>query len=64
MGFALIWHIWWMVAVALVGAYATFVIFAWRDRDEYTIPADTVARLDRTAQTTRNAALAHPRPAA
>jgi cytochrome o ubiquinol oxidase subunit 1 len=64
MGFALIWHIWWMVAVALVGAYATFVIFAWRDRDEYTIPADTVARLDRTAQATRNAALAHPRPAA
>ena len=30
-GFALIWHIWWMVALAAVGAYATFVVFAWRD---------------------------------
>ncbi|HEX3992844.1 MAG TPA: cytochrome o ubiquinol oxidase subunit I [Acetobacteraceae bacterium] len=57
MGFALIWHIWWMVAVALVGAYVTFVVFAWRDRDEYTIPADTVARFDRAARDTRDAAL-------
>ena len=47
MGFALIWHIWWMVAVGCVGAYATFVVFAWRDRDEYVIPADEVARIDR-----------------
>jgi cytochrome o ubiquinol oxidase subunit 1 len=53
MGFALIWHIWWMVAVAAVGAYATFVVFAWRDRDEYTIPAETVARVDRVNRTAR-----------
>src|SRR4029077_9500361 len=25
MGFALIWHIWWLVALALLGAFATFV---------------------------------------
>ena len=47
MGFALIWHIWWMVAVGGIGAFATFVVFAWRDRDEYVIPAAEVARLDR-----------------
>src|SRR3984893_17454213 len=47
-GFALIWHIWWMVIVGLVGAYATFVVFAWRDHDEYEISAEEVARLDRT----------------
>jgi cytochrome o ubiquinol oxidase subunit 1 len=47
MGFALIWHIWWMVIVSLVGAYATFVVFAWRDHDEYEIPAEEVARIDR-----------------
>jgi cytochrome o ubiquinol oxidase subunit 1 len=47
MGFALIWHIWWMVIASLVGAYATFVVFAWRDHDEYEIPADEVARIDR-----------------
>jgi len=47
MGFALIWHIWWMVIAGFVGAFATFVVFAWRDHDEYEIPADEVARLDR-----------------
>jgi cytochrome o ubiquinol oxidase subunit 1 len=47
MGFAMIWHIWWMVIAALIGAYATFVVFAWRDHDEYEIPAEEVARLDR-----------------
>jgi cytochrome o ubiquinol oxidase subunit I len=53
MGFALIWHIWWMVIVGLIGAYATFVVFAWRDHDEYQIPADEVARLDRANITER-----------
>ena len=47
MGFALIWHIWWMVAAGALGAFATFVVFAWRDHDEDTIPADEVARIDR-----------------
>ena len=32
-GFALIWHIWWMVALGVVAAYAVFVWFAWRDAD-------------------------------
>ncbi|MBV9457726.1 MAG: cbb3-type cytochrome c oxidase subunit I, partial [Bradyrhizobium sp.] len=53
MGFALIWHIWWLVIVALIGAYATFVVFAWRDHDEYEIPADEVARLDRANRQAR-----------
>ncbi|HVV39637.1 MAG TPA: cytochrome o ubiquinol oxidase subunit I [Nitrobacter sp.] len=47
MGFALIWHIWWMVIAGFIGAFATFVAFAWRDHDEYEIPADEVARVDR-----------------
>ncbi|WP_454620164.1 cytochrome o ubiquinol oxidase subunit I [Bradyrhizobium cenepequi] len=47
MGFALIWHIWWMVAAGVIGAFATFVAFAWRDHDEYVIPAKEVARIDR-----------------
>jgi cytochrome o ubiquinol oxidase subunit 1 len=47
MGFALIWHIGWLVGVAIVGAFATFVVFAWRDEHEELIPADTVARIDR-----------------
>jgi cytochrome o ubiquinol oxidase subunit 1 len=47
MGFALIWHIWWMCILGAVGAFATFVVFAWRDHDEYLIPAAEVARIDR-----------------
>ncbi|WP_027571073.1 cytochrome o ubiquinol oxidase subunit I [Bradyrhizobium sp. WSM1743] len=47
MGFALIWHIWWMVILGGIGAFATFVVFAWRDHDEYVIPAEEVARIDR-----------------
>jgi len=47
MGFALIWHIWWMVALGATGAVATFVAFAWRDHEEYVIPAAEVARIDR-----------------
>jgi cytochrome o ubiquinol oxidase subunit 1 len=57
MGFALIWHIWWIVALAALGAYATFVVFAWRDRVEYVIPAETVARIDRANRSARSDAL-------
>ena len=57
MGFALIWHIWWMVAVGGVGAFVTFVAFAWRDHDEYVIPAAEVARIDRANIAARTAAL-------
>jgi cytochrome o ubiquinol oxidase subunit 1 len=58
MGFALIWHIWWMVALAALGAYATFVVFAWRDRHEDVIPAQIVARIDRSNRLARSEALA------
>src|SRR5881275_2235350 len=57
MGFALIWHIWWMVALGFVGAFATFVVFAWRDHDEYVIPAAEVARIDRANMAERRALL-------
>ena len=52
-GFALIWHIWWLVGLAFVGAWGTFVVFAWRDRHDEVIPAETVARLDRANRSTR-----------
>ena len=49
-GFGLIWHIWWMVGLGLAGAFATFVLFAWRDEGEYEIAADTVATADRAVR--------------
>jgi cytochrome o ubiquinol oxidase subunit 1 len=62
-GFALIWHIWWLMIVGLVGAYATFVVFAWRDVPEYVIPAEEVARIDRANREIRQEALAGASPA-
>jgi cytochrome o ubiquinol oxidase subunit 1 len=56
-GFSLIWHIWWLVILGLAGAYATFVVFAWRDHDELLVPAEEVARLDRANRAARSAAL-------
>jgi cytochrome o ubiquinol oxidase subunit 1 len=52
-GFALIWHIWWLLALSLLGAYAVFVAFAWRDIDEYEVPAEEVARADRARRESR-----------
>jgi cytochrome o ubiquinol oxidase subunit 1 len=57
-GFSLIWHIWWLVLVALAGAYVTFVVFAWRDVGEFEIPAEELARIDRA----NRAARAEPLP--
>ncbi|MDQ6681555.1 MAG: cytochrome o ubiquinol oxidase subunit I [Pseudomonadota bacterium] len=62
MGFALIWHIWWLVTLGLVCAYATFVVFAWRDEHEELIPAATVARIGRADRSARREALANLRP--
>ena len=47
LGFAAVWHIWWLVILGGLGAWATFVVFAWRDEAEYEIPADEVERRDR-----------------
>src|SRR5437588_4675715 len=57
-GFALIWHIWWMVGLGIVAAYAVFVWFAWRDVTEYSIPAEEVARFDRARRQAREQWLA------
>ena len=56
-GFALIWHIWWLAILGLIGAYATFVVFAWRDVAENVIPSDAVARIDRANRAARTLAL-------
>jgi cytochrome o ubiquinol oxidase subunit 1 len=65
MGFALVWHMWWLVGLGAVGAFVTFVVFAWRDEDEYIVPAVEVARIDRANRSARREALisyAGPRP--
>jgi cytochrome o ubiquinol oxidase subunit I len=58
MGFALIWHIWWAAGLGALGAFVTFVIFAWRDTAECRIPAEAVARIDAAHRTARSCNLA------
>ena len=46
-GFALIWHIWWMVGLGLLGAFLATLAFAFREHEEVDIPAERLARFDR-----------------
>jgi cytochrome o ubiquinol oxidase subunit 1 len=57
-GFAMIWHIWWLVGLGIAAAYAVFVWFAWRDVEEYRVPAEEVARIDRAGRRVREQWLA------
>jgi cytochrome o ubiquinol oxidase subunit 1 len=57
MGFALIWHIWWMAGLGIVGAFATFVAFAWRDIGEDDIPSSTLKEVDHETRAEQAAVL-------
>ena len=46
LGFALVWHIWWMAIAGFAGIVATLVIYSARDNDGYYIPASTVRRIE------------------
>ena len=46
LGFALIWHIWWLVIVSFVGAIASAVIRSYDDNTDYYVPAEEVARIE------------------
>ena len=46
-GFALIWYIWWLAILGLVGAFAVLVWYAWQDEHEHVIPVDEVIRNSR-----------------
>ena len=61
-GFALIWHIWWLAALGLLGAYATFVVFAWRDVAEEEVSVAEVTRIARENRRLRSEALAAAGP--
>jgi len=46
-GFALIWHIWWMAVVGLIGAATTLLAFGWSEDREREIPAPEMAQMER-----------------
>jgi cytochrome o ubiquinol oxidase subunit I len=45
-GFALIWQIWWMAILGLLGAAITMLAFGWRDDREHEIPAAELSRAE------------------
>ncbi|MDB5788866.1 hypothetical protein [Caballeronia mineralivorans] len=47
-GFALVWHIWWLAISGLLGVVATLIIRSYDDDVDYTICAETVAGMDGT----------------
>ncbi|AOI92684.1 cytochrome o ubiquinol oxidase subunit I [Burkholderia pseudomultivorans] len=56
LGFAMVWHIWWLAIAGLVGIVATLVVYSSRDNDGYYIPASTVRKIEEKQSTTRVAA--------
>lgn len=49
-GFAIVWHIWWLAVIALVSAVVAVILRCSDDDVEYTVPAHEVARLDKEAR--------------
>ncbi|HET8690232.1 MAG TPA: cbb3-type cytochrome c oxidase subunit I [Candidatus Saccharimonadales bacterium] len=48
--FAIIWHIWWLAAIGLIGVVATVVWRAAEEETEYTLTAKQVEEYDRLQQ--------------
>jgi cytochrome o ubiquinol oxidase subunit 1 len=45
-GFGMIWYMWWLAIVGLVGIVATMVAAASNDDNEYVIPAAEVKKIE------------------
>ncbi|MGB3383471.1 MAG: cytochrome o ubiquinol oxidase subunit I [Marinomonas sp.] len=47
MGFALIWHIWWLAALGLFSAFVSLVVRAYTKDVDYYVQPDEVARIEK-----------------
>jgi cytochrome o ubiquinol oxidase subunit 1 len=45
-GFAIVWHIMWLCAVALIGIVATVMVRSFDQETEYVVPAETIALIE------------------
>ena len=46
LGFAIIWHIWWLVAVSAIVMFATVITRSSDDHAEFTLSAGEVKRIE------------------
>ncbi|WP_114238496.1 cytochrome o ubiquinol oxidase subunit I [Dyella sp. C9] len=67
LGFALVWHIWWLAAVGLLGMIGAFIARAYDNDIDYWVPAEEVEKIERSRhaqlkqfQTTQVAPVAAP----
>jgi len=42
-GFGLIWHIWWLALLGLIGVIATLIVYLTKEDVEYEVPASVIA---------------------
>ena len=49
-GFAIIWHIWWLAAIAFIGVLGSIIMRASDEHTEFTISAEEVKRLEMKGQ--------------
>ena len=46
MGFALIWHIWWLVVVTFIASIISFIVSSFTKKVDYYVPAAEVERIE------------------
>jgi len=46
MGFALIWHIWWLVFITFAAAIISFIVSSFTKKVDYYVPAAEVKRIE------------------
>jgi cytochrome o ubiquinol oxidase subunit 1 len=46
LGFALIWHIWWLAAVSFLGAVGCAIVHSFNEDRDYYVPAEEVAEIE------------------
>ena len=51
-GFGMIWHMWWLLPLSLLGIYLTIVIRSFARETEYLLPAAIVEATERKRKRT------------
>ena len=55
-GFALIWHIWWMVIFGVLASAIALLVFGWSDHREREVSAAEIAQIERARLSRRQPA--------
>ncbi|GKX56556.1 cytochrome ubiquinol oxidase subunit I [Leminorella grimontii] len=45
-GFAMVWEIWWMAIVGLIGMAVTYIAYTFNDNTDYYVPVDEIEKIE------------------